>query len=284
MDDDDAIVVGECMNYILKQQINELFENDRFTDDNEYKESDNNNATNEQLYKQLVQIISMDRAMISKSLMDLTGYYLDISNTNYNTIINTDNNRSIMNSLVAIELLLNSIVKATISDSVETNIDANIDINNDSNNDSNNVSNSYNGDPHTGFTRKDAIGRRSSKVKKKQIEYQQLINKLRSGEIYPLFFSTSLREYDDDSRLHMNIVHIVYILKAFLNKKQYCLTGTNFIGNCDDTGRKRYRDKLECYMKDLTKANIEIIYSKQFNCYVIYEKKVKSKHAIRDCK
>jgi len=78
MDDDDAIV-GDCMNYILKQQINELFENgnnDRFTDDNEYKESDNDNVTNEQLYKQLVQIISMDRAMISKSLMDLTGYYL----------------------------------------------------------------------------------------------------------------------------------------------------------------------------------------------------------------
>ena len=77
--DDDAIVVGDCMNYILKQQLNELFENgsnDRFTDDNEYKESDNDNVTNEQLYKQLVQIITMDRAMISKSLMDLTGYYL----------------------------------------------------------------------------------------------------------------------------------------------------------------------------------------------------------------
>jgi hypothetical protein len=183
-----------------------------------------------------------------------------------------------MNSLVAIELLLNSIIKTTTSDSVETNIDTN--------NDSNNVSNSYNGDPHTRFyvTRKDVIVRRSLKVKKKQIEYQQLINKLKSREIPPLFFSTSLRGYgyDDDSLLHMNIAHIVYILKAFLNKKQYCLTGTNFIGNCDDAGRKRYRDKLQGYMKDLTKANVEVIYSKQLNCYVIYEKKVKSKHAIRD--
>jgi len=183
-----------------------------------------------------------------------------------------------MNSLVAIELLLNSIIKTTNSDSAETNIDTT--------NNSNNVSNSYNRDPHTGFyvTRKDVIGRRSLKVKKKQIEYQQLINKLRSGEIYPLFFSTSLRGYNDDSLLHMNKVHIVYILKAFLNKKEYCLTGTNFIGYCDDTGRKRYRDELQGYMKDLTKANVEIIYSKQLNCYVIYEKKVKSKHAIRDCK
>ena len=172
---------------------------------------------------------------------------------------------------------MNSIIKTTTSDGAETNIDTN----NDSNNNSNNVSNSYNGDPHTRFyvTRKDIIVRRSLKVKKKQIEYQQLINKLKSREIPPLLFSTSLRGYDDDSLLHMNIVHIVYILKAFLNKKQYCLTGTNFIGNCDDTGRKRYRDDLQGYMKDLTKANVEVIYSKQLNCYVIYEKKVKSKHA-----
>jgi len=77
-DEDDNVVVGECMDFILKQQINELFENgnnDRFNDDNEYKESDNDNdnVTNEQLYNQLIKIISMDRAMISKSLMDLTG-------------------------------------------------------------------------------------------------------------------------------------------------------------------------------------------------------------------
>jgi len=176
-----------------------------------------------------------------------------------------------MNSLVNIELLLNSIIK------IETSIDTN--------NDSNNVSNWYNGDPHTvsSRTRKNVVSR-SLKVKrssKEKMEYQQLINKLRSKEIQPLFFSTSLPGYDNSNLLHMNTLHIVYILKAFLNKKQYCLNVTNFIGNYDDTGRKKYRDRLVGYMKNITKANIEIIYSQQLNCYVIYEKKFKS---IRDYK
>ena len=79
MDEDDAIV-SECIDYILKQQVNELMSSEngsmfRLADDIEYKESDDASVSNEELYNQLVKIISMNHAMMVKSIVDITGYY-----------------------------------------------------------------------------------------------------------------------------------------------------------------------------------------------------------------